>query len=72
MSGRANTARLAGDLKGLFWYQGESDAMSAGDAYTMPWVLADNSIAQVTKAELQEALRLSDAAMAKLWVRPYA
>jgi len=43
-----------------------------GDADTMPWVLADNSIVQVTKAELQEALRLSGAAMAELWVKPYA
>ena len=46
--------------------------LGLGDADTMPWVLADNTIAQVTKAELQEALRLSGAAMAELWVKPYA
>lgn len=46
--------------------------LGLGDADMMPWVLADNSIVQVTKAELQEALRLSGAAMAELWVKPYA
>lgn len=46
--------------------------LGLGDADTMPWVLADNTVAQVTKAELQEALRLSGAAMAELWVQPYA
>lgn len=45
--------------------------LGLGDADTMPWVLADNTVAQVTKAELQEALRLSGAAMAELWVLPY-
>ena len=45
--------------------------LGLGDADTMPWVLADNTIAQVTKAELQEVLRLSGAAMAELWVKPY-
>lgn len=46
--------------------------LGLGDADTLPWVLADNTIVQVTKAELQEALRLSGAAMAELWVKPYA
>lgn len=45
--------------------------LGLGDADTMPWVLADNTIVQVTKAELQEALRLSGTAMAELWVKPY-
>ena len=45
--------------------------LGLGDADTMPWVLADNTIAQITKAELQEALRLSGTAMAELWVKPY-
>lgn len=41
------------------------------EADTLPWVLADNSIALVTKAELQEALRLAGLAMAEIWVKPY-
>ena len=45
--------------------------LGLSDTDTMSWVLADNSIAQVTKAELQEALRLSGTAMAELWVKPY-
>lgn len=45
--------------------------LGLSDTDMMPWVLADNSIAQVTKAELQEALRLSSTAMAELWVKPY-
>ena len=40
-------------------------------ADTINWVLADNSIASVTKAELTEALRLAGAAMAEIWVKPY-
>ena len=35
------------------------------DADTLPWVLADNTIAQVSRAELREALKLAGAAMAK-------
>lgn len=45
--------------------------LGLSDTDTMPWVLADNSIVQITKAELQEALRLSGTAMAELWVKPY-
>lgn len=45
--------------------------LGLGDVDTMPWVLADNTIVQVTKAELQEALRLSGTTMAELWVKPY-
>ena len=41
------------------------------DADTLPWVLADNTIAQVTRAELREALKLAGASMAEIWVRPY-
>ena len=41
------------------------------DADVLPWVLADNSIAQVTHSELREALKLAGAAMAEIWVRPY-
>ena len=45
--------------------------LGLSDTDTMPWVLADNTVVQVTKAELQEALRLSGTAMAELWVKPY-
>lgn len=41
------------------------------DADVLPWVLADNSVAQVGRGELQEALRLAGLAMAEIWVRPY-
>lgn len=35
---------------------------------TVPWVLADNSILQATASELREALALSGAEQARLWV----
>ena len=38
---------------------------------TVPWVLADNSVATVTADELTEALALSAAEVARLWVQPY-
>lgn len=38
---------------------------------TIPWVLVDNSVAVVDRAELREALRLAGAAMAAIWVAPY-
>jgi len=44
-------------------------SMEPGD--TIPWVLADNTVAVVGRDELKEALRLAGAAMATIWVRPY-
>lgn len=44
-------------------------SMEPGD--TIPWVLADNTVAVVGRDELKEALRLAGAAMAVIWVRPY-
>lgn len=41
------------------------------DTDTLPWVLADNTIALVSRAELKEALKLAGAAMAEIWVQPY-
>lgn len=35
------------------------------------WVLADNTVATVTKAQLQQALSKSMLAMAELWTKPY-
>lgn len=42
------------------------------DADVIPWVLHDNSVAMLSKAELTEALRLSGAQMAAIWVAPYS
>jgi hypothetical protein len=41
------------------------------DADTIPWVLADNTVVIINKAELQEALRLAGTTMASLWVSVY-
>lgn len=41
------------------------------DNETTGWVLADNTIAVVTKEELREALRLAGAAQTQAWVAPY-
>lgn len=38
---------------------------------TTLWVLADNTPATVTRAELREALRLAGEAQTAIWVRPY-
>lgn len=40
------------------------------DPDVMPWKLADNTIATVSKAELREALRLSGSAQSALWFIP--
>lgn len=37
----------------------------------LPWVLADNRIADIDKRELREALRLAGQAQAALWIEPY-
>lgn len=41
------------------------------DTDLVPWVLADNTIVNVSKAELLEALRLSGTAQSALWAKPY-
>jgi hypothetical protein len=41
------------------------------DADLVPWVLADNTVMTVGKAELLEALRLSGMAQSALWAKPY-
>lgn len=53
---RRMTAKLAG------WPEGGETAQ---------WVLADNSIANITKAQLQMALELAVARMQELWLAPY-
>lgn len=44
---------------------------SMADGYSIAWVLADNAVVTVSFSELQEALRLAGAEMARLWVAPY-
>ena len=39
---------------------------------TVSWVMADNSVSQVSAGELTEALALAGAAQAALWIAPYA
>lgn len=41
------------------------------DADVIPWVLSNNSIVNVGKAELKEALRLAGQSQSFLWVHPY-
>ena len=45
-------------------------AEAAGMAETV-WVLADNTVATVTKAQLQQALSKAMLAMGELWTKPY-
>ena len=46
-------------------------AMNKTDDDTTTWVLHDNTIAQVTVAQLAEALYLAGLEQTKLWVLPY-
>lgn len=43
----------------------------ASGVETIRWVLADDSVASVTRTQLEQALRLAVAAMQALWVAPY-
>ena len=45
-------------------------AETAGLTETV-WVLADNTVSKVTKAQLQQALSKAMLAMAKVWTEPY-
>lgn len=44
---------------------------SMEDSDTVTWVLADNTVVNVTRAELKEALRLAGLAQTAIWVAPY-
>ena len=49
-------------------------ASIAGDdelSTTLPWVLANNTVVEVTVAQIKEALRKALYAQAALWVKPY-
>lgn len=41
------------------------------DNETVQWVLADNTIAQVTRVQLKQALRLAGEAQTAIWANPY-
>lgn len=45
--------------------------MVLADGETMPWVLYDNTIAQVSRAQMQQALKLACEAQTALWTVPY-
>lgn len=46
-------------------------AYALNDGETVQWVLADNAIAQVTKEQLRQALRLAGEAQTAIWANPY-
>ena len=46
-------------------------AVAMNDEETIVWVLHDNTIAQVSKAQLRQALRLSGEEQTRLWTMPY-
>lgn len=45
--------------------------VALNDDETVQWVLADNTIAQVTKEQLRQALRLAGKAQTAIWANPY-
>ncbi len=45
--------------------------IAMSDTDTITWVLADNTVATVSRDELREALRLAGEAMSSIWLRPY-
>ena len=45
--------------------------LSMTDTDTTTWILANNTVLAVTKAELLEALKLTGEAQTKVWVAPY-
>ena len=47
-------------------------AVAMTDDETITWVLHDNTIAQVTKVQLLQALRLAGEEQTRLWTMPYA
>lgn len=46
-------------------------ASNLPDDYTTAWVLADNTVAQVTVNQLAQALLLAGQKQSELWVKPY-
>lgn len=46
-------------------------AVAMNDEETITWVLHDNTIAQVSKVQLLQALRLSGEEQTRLWTMPY-
>ena len=75
---RAAVATIIVDVDGMKFEGDETSQdrmtrsiVAMADDDMIPWVLADNSIVQVTKAQLKQALRLSGLKQAELWVVPY-
>ena len=46
-------------------------AYALNDNETIQWVLADNSVVQVTREQLRQALRLAGEAQTAVWASPY-
>lgn len=76
---RANAvARLTVEVDGMVFDADETSqarmsvaASSMTDEDTNVWVLHDNSVVQVTKAQLLQACRLARIAQSALWTKPY-
>jgi len=45
--------------------------LSMNDTDSTLWIMADNTTATVTKANLTEALKLSGEAQTSMWIRPW-
>lgn len=45
--------------------------VALNDGETIQWILADNTIVNVTKEQLRQALRLSGEAQTAIWTNPY-
>ena len=76
---RAETvSRIVVEIDGLK-FDGDEDsqdrmaraivALDAGE--TIQWVLADNSVVQVTREQLRQALRLAGQQQTEVWANPY-
>ncbi|WP_211831160.1 DUF4376 domain-containing protein [Kistimonas asteriae] len=47
---------------------GRAIIAASGDGDSVNWILADNTVATVTAAQLKQALRLAGEEMARLWI----
>ena len=74
----AEVERLTVEVDGMVFDADETSqarmsvaASSMTDDETNVWVLADNTIVQVTKAQLMQACRLARIAQSAVWTKPY-
>lgn len=70
--------RLTVEVEGMVFNADETSqarmsvaASSMTDDETNVWVLHDNSVVQVTKAQLMQACRLARIAQSAVWTKPY-